>query len=315
MRLLGRIFLGLVAFLAIMVVVFVVASNYQISKTETVAYDKDAPGRYITFGGHRWHYLTKGEVAGDPTGAPLLLLHGFILSGHESFATFKDKLAESRGVIAPDYLGYGHSERVLEPGGHYEITHTVKAVAAMLDELGVAQVDVLGHSYGGVIAAQFALDYPQRVRRIVFMSSAQYVDISGTKMYETGLGIGRAMAWHIVSGPMSFLGNSCKANPKCTWWPYGLIRDSTDAMRAAMYTNAHSPAFAAFTGRLKEVSAPSLVVVGDRDFIVPLAHAERLAAEIPNAKLAVIPGGRHMPYGNKLDETYKAVVEFLQPST
>jgi len=315
MRLLGKIALWIVAALFTAAVIFVVATNYQIRATETVAYDANAPGRYITFGGHRWHYLTKGDVPNDPTGAPVLLLHGFILSGHESFLTFKDKIGEGRGVIAPDYLGYGHSERVLEPGEHYEISHTTRAIAAMLDELNVQQVDLLGHSYGGVIAAQFALDYPQRVRRIVFLSSAPYVDISGTKMYETGLGIGRAMAWHIISGPLSFLGNSCKASTWCTWAPYALIKDSTDAMRAAMYTNFHSPTFAALAGRLPEISAPSLVIIGDRDFIVPLAHAERMTKALQNAKLAVIEGGRHMPYVGKFDETYKAVADFLQPST
>ncbi len=315
MRLLGKIVGWFAAFVVAVIIVFVVWSNYRISATETVAYDDGAPGRYITFGGHRWHYLTMGNVTGDSTGAPILLLHGFILSGHESFATFKNKLAESRGVIAPDYLGYGHSERVLEPGQHYEISHTTKAIAAMLDEQGIQQVDVLGHSYGGVMAAQFALDYPQRVRRVVIMDSGQYVDISGTWIYQTGFGIGRAMAWHIISGPMSFLGNSCKRNPKCTWWPFGLIEDSTDAMRAAMYTNTNSPTYAALSGRLSEIAAPSLVIVGDRDFIVPVADAERLKNELQNAELVVIEGARHMPYTGKPDETYKAVTDFLQPNT
>lgn len=314
MRWFKRILAGFGILILLVIVGFAAHANWSLSRMETVAYDANAPGRYITFGGHRWHYLAMGNVPSDPTGAPVLLLHGFILSGQESFATFKDKLAESRGVIAPDYLGYGHSERVLERGEHYEITHTTKAIAAMLDELGMQQVDVVGHSYGGVIAAQFAIDFPQRVRRVVFMDAAQYVDTSATKMHAIPF-IGRAMTWHTVSGPVSFLGNSCKANPKCTWWPYGLIRDSTDAMRAAMFTNADSSIFAAHVGRLKEVAAPSLVIVGDRDFLVPVADAQRLTDALPNAKLVVIEGGSHMPYIRKFDETYKAVSDFLQPST
>ncbi|MGE4064241.1 MAG: alpha/beta fold hydrolase [Rhodospirillaceae bacterium] len=315
MRRLAKLAGWFVIVIVAVIVGFVAWSNYRIAATETVAYDANAPGRYIVFGGHRWHFLTLGNVTGDTTGAPILLLHGFILSGHESFRTFKDKLAETRGVIAPDYLGYGHSERVLDPGRHYEINHTTKAIAAMLDELGVQQVDVVAHSYGGVIAAQFALDYPARVRRAVLMDSGQYVDISGTWIYGAPLGVGRALAWHIVSGPMSFLGTACKRNPKCTSWPFGLIEDSTDVMRAAMYTNAHSAVFAELSGRLKEVAAPSLVIVGEKDFIVPIADAERLTNELQNAKLVVIPGGSHMPYLAKFDEVYKAVSDFLQPST
>lgn len=315
MKLLARILGGLVALLVIAFVVFVIATNYRIATTETVAYDDHAPGRYITFGGHRWHYLTRGNVAADPTGAPVLMLHGFILSGAESFATLKDRIAENRGVIAPDYLGYGHSERVLTPGEPYEITHTTKAIVALLDELGIAQVDVVGHSYGGVMAAQFALDYPSRVRRIVFMDAVPYVDISGTKMYETGLGVGRAMAWHIISGPLSFLGNSCERNPRCTWAPYALIADNTDAMLAAMYTNAHSPVFAALSSRLGEIGAQSLVLNGDNDFLIPQEDARKLADALGNARLQFIAAGGHMPYMRKMDETYKALTDFLQPST
>ncbi len=315
MKLLAKIIGGLVALLVIAFVVFVVATNYRIATTETVAYDAHAQGRYLNFAGHRWHYLTLGDVAADPTGAPVLLLHGFILSGAEGFAAFKEKIAETRGVVAPDYLGYGHSERVLTPGEPYEITHTAKAIAAMLDELGIDKVDIVGHSYGGVIAAQFALDYPARVRRIVFLDAAFYVDISGTRMYETGLGIGRAMAWHIISGPLSFIGNSCKRNPKCTSAPYALIADNTEAMRAAMYTNAHSPVFAGRADRLGEISAPSLVLNGENDFLIPPEDAKQLADALADARLAFIPQAGHMPYMRKLDETYNAVMGFLQPST
>jgi pimeloyl-ACP methyl ester carboxylesterase len=202
----------------------------------------------------------------------------------------------------------------MDRGEHYEITHTTKAIAAMLDELGVQQVDVVTHSYGGVIAAQFAIDFPQRVRRAVFMDSAQYVDILGVKMHAVPF-VGRAMTWHTVSGPVSFLGNSYKANPRCTWWSYGLIKDSTDAMRAAMLTNAHSSIFAAHVGRLMEIAAPSFVIVGERDFIVPVVDAQRLTDALPNAKLVVIPQGNHMPYVRKTDEVHKIVADFLQPST
>ncbi len=315
MKIFTRIIAALAALVVIAALIFVAGTNYIIRETETVRFDDGAPGRYLQFGGHRWHYLTMGDVAADPTGAPVLLLHGFILSGGESFVTLKEELVKTRSLIAPDYLGYGHSERVVAPGDHYEITHTVKAIAAMLDALGVNQVDLVGHSYGGVIAAQFALDYPTRVRRIVFLDSAFYVDISGAKMYETGLGVGRAMAWHIISGPFSFLGNSCKRNPKCTWAPYALVIGSTDAMRAAMYTNVHSAHFAQRSSRLAEITAPSLVLNGETDFLIPPQDAKRLAGALGNARLQFISQAGHMPYIRKLEETLSAITGFLQPST
>ena len=111
-----------------------------------------------------------------------MVIHGFIVSGHESLMPWAaDKLSE-RALILPDLMGYGYSGRDTKPGDWSTPKSHARYLAAMLDHLGVAKVDIVGHSYGSAIAAQFALDYPQRVRRIVFMSPGLYIERSATEV-------------------------------------------------------------------------------------------------------------------------------------
>ncbi len=316
MKLVLKIVGGLFLVLVVLAVGFVIHANWAIGNTETRAYDDGAPGRYVVFEGHRWHVATAGDLANDPTGAPILLIHGFLAPGQMNFRDWKDKLAARRAAVMPDLLSYGHSERVTEPGDHYTLSHTSKALAAILDELGVAQVDVVGHSYGGMVAAQFAADYPARVRRIVFMStSIEGLGRTGQEdVLDLPLGIGRAVAWHVVGGGrFGVVGMACAARPDCGWMSYTHIINNTDSMRAAMRTTRATPDLAALKAKAATIQAPALVLIGDRDFLFSTEGGKRDAANLPNGAFQAIPEGTHMPYLRKSDETLKAVLDFLTP--
>lgn len=308
---------GIFAVFIVLALSFVVHANWAISNAEIRAYDEGAPGRYTTIEGHRWHVATAGDLANDPTGAPLLLIHGFLAPGQMNFRDWKDKLAAHRAVVIPDLLSYGHSKRVTESGDHYTLSHTSKALAAILDELGVAQVDVVGHSYGSIVAAQFAVDYPACVRRIVFMStSIEGLERTGQEdVLDLPFGIGRAVAWHIVGGGrFGVVGMSCAARPDCGWMSYTHIKDNTDSMRAAMRTTRIAPDLALLKEKAAANQAPALVLIGVRDFLFSTEGGKRDAALLPNGRFAAIAEGSHMPYLRKPDETLKAVIDFLQPA-
>jgi 2-hydroxymuconate-semialdehyde hydrolase len=308
---------GLAAFLVLLLAGFVTHANWAVAKMETRAYDDGAPGRYVGYKGHRWHVATKGNPAADPTGAPILLIHGFIASGHESFLTFKDRVAEHRAVIMPDLLTYGYSERVLDPGEHYTLPHTAAAMAAILDELGVSQVDLVGHSYGSFISAQFAIDYPHRVRKVVLMGAMDVLPPTPIeRVIQLPLGIGRAVAWHVVAGgPEGYVSMICEYRPDCPAARPARIKDTTDALRAAMYVTRHTPYFAEMPAKFPGLKAPVLVLNGEDDFLIPPEDAKRLTDTLADARLQLISGANHMPYRQKLDETLNAVLDFLQPST
>ena len=102
------------------------------------------------------------------TGRPLLLLHGWGVSS-ELFAPILDALQPGRRLIVPDLPGFGATP---EPGSAWSVHEYAAWCVALLDRLGVAMVDLIGHSNGGRIGIVMAATYPGRVGRMVLVGSA-----------------------------------------------------------------------------------------------------------------------------------------------
>jgi pimeloyl-ACP methyl ester carboxylesterase len=120
-----------------------------------------AKSGYVQANGIKYYY----EITGK--GEPLLLLHGG-LGSTGMFAPILPSLADHRRVIAVDLHGHGRTELGNRPISLIDIGNDV---AVVLDELGLAQVDVLGYSFGGGIAFRLAVQHPQKVRRLVIVSA------------------------------------------------------------------------------------------------------------------------------------------------
>jgi pimeloyl-ACP methyl ester carboxylesterase len=315
MRLAMKIFAGIVLALVAFCACLVIHANVQIAREETRAPAEGAKGRMLPVAGHQWHVLTSGDPGADATGAPILLIHGFAVAGAETFQPWAGTQLRGRSLILPDLLGYGHSERIAAAGPWYGLKSYSDALAEMLDRLGVAQVDIVGHSYGGAVAAQFALDHPTRVRRIVFIDAATYVPPSAAEgIIQLPLGIGRAVAWHAFGGgPWSINALACK-RLGCRWGELARVANTTDTLRAMMRSHRQYPGTPPLADRIPQLRAPALVVWGEQDRIVPLADGQRLARET-RGRLVVVRGAPHMPYLRAGEEVGTAVRDFLQPPT
>jgi 2-hydroxy-6-oxonona-2,4-dienedioate hydrolase len=289
--------------------------NYRISKDEVNAFDAAAPGRYLTVQGHRLHVRTFGDSAADPTGAPLMLVHGFLLSGHTSFLPWaRDELAPKRSLILPDTLGYGFSERIPAPGEHYTLQSYARDLAGILDALGIEKVDLAGHSWGGVIVAQFAHDYPNRLRRLVIMDGGFFFPepTAIEKIVQLPLGIGRGVAWQMLAGgPASYSSLICRRQPHCEGAPTLRIKDSTDTLRAMMYTSRTTNGMKDLDAELAHIATPTLVLWGDNDPIIPLETGRRLARVLPSARLVVIKDALHAPWFQEPKETARQLLDYL----
>jgi pimeloyl-ACP methyl ester carboxylesterase len=316
MKKLLRILGWTVGALLFLIVIFLAHANYRVSNDEVDAFDARAPGRYFSVQGHRLHAQTFGDLTADPTGAPLVLVHGFLLSGHTYLLPWaRAELAPKRSLILPDSLGYGFSERVTNPGEHYTLESYARDLAGILDALGIDKVDLAGHSWGGVLVTQFARDYPQRVRRLVIIDGAFF--FPEPKVIETiiqmPLGIGRGVAWHLVAGgPVSYSSLVCRRQPACEGAPTMRIRDSTEALRAAMYTSRTTDGMKVIDAELGRIATPTLVLWGENDPIVPLTTGERLVRELPSARLIVIKNALHAPWLQEPEATAKQLLDFLQ---
>ncbi|MEO6822185.1 MAG: alpha/beta fold hydrolase [Candidatus Nanopelagicales bacterium] len=197
-------------------------------------------------------------VEGD--GDPLLLLNG-LTRPLESWGPFRQALS-GRRVVTIDAPGVGGSPRPLLP---LSISALANIAVTVLDELDLESVDVLGFSYGGAVAQELAAHNPARVSHLVLAS--------------TSCGIGA------VPGSRDALA-AFRAPSGADSWP------RTDAIGALWHSLAISSwSSIPFLGAIR---APTLVVCGDHDRVVPPANSRLLARRIPGAQLVLLSAGHDL---------------------
>ena len=115
--------------------------------------------------GARIHY----QEAGDEDAPPVILIHGFISSNLIWTNTLLPLANAGFRVIAPDLPGYGYSDKPKDAS--YTIDEQAHAVKRLMDRLGIESATIVGASYGGAVAAMLALDYPERVDRLILVGA------------------------------------------------------------------------------------------------------------------------------------------------
>jgi pimeloyl-ACP methyl ester carboxylesterase len=223
------------------------------------------------------------EELGD--GQPFLLLHGG--AGPQSMARFAQLLAEkdSNRVLTPTHPGFGGT---LRPDTLDSIRGLAHLYSALLDDLGVEDVTVIGNSVGGWVAAEMALLDTPRISGVVLLDAVgiavdghAVADVSGLSVPEI-----QALSFH---DPSPFL-----VDPAA-------LPDSQKAIMAAngaaLAVYAGSPAMVDPTllGRLSGIAIPTLVLWGESDRIVEPAYGKAYAGAIHWARFEVLPATGHMP--------------------
>lgn len=215
------------------------------------------------------HVRVQGE------GAPLLLLNGFTRP-LESWEPFVEALDE-RMVISFDAPGVGASPVPCLP---LTIAQLADVAVSVLDKVGFDRVDVLGFSHGGAVAQQMAVSHPQRVRRLVLVS--------------TSCGLGTSL------GAIDSLDNAALGSGARKW---------SDAVGALW----HSMAITSWSSIpfLGAITAPTLVVCGTHDSVAPPSNSRSLAQRIPDASLVMLAGGHDLQLAEPAKRLATTVERFL----
>jgi 3-oxoadipate enol-lactonase len=193
-------------------------------------------------------------------------------------------------VLVYDCRGMWQSDHPEDP---YTMDMHVEDLAGLLDALGIEKAHIGGISYGGEISMLFALKYPQRTRSLIVSSSVSEIDTMLAKMgilWSSALRDRDADALFETSLPLNFSEGWLKANAGILETTRKLYHQM-DLPAAERLMNAFLKIN--FTERLKEISVPALVVVGELDILKPRKYAEIIAAEIPGAELVIIPYAGH----------------------
>lgn len=225
------------------------------------------------------------EVGGGP---PLLLLHGLLVSG-EMFAPLVPRLARTRRLLIPDLRGHGRSGQLPGP---YSVPQLAHDLLGLLDAKEIAEVDVLGYSQGGAVAQQFALEHPERVRRLALVCTYAFNRLSPGERLE---GLAMPVAVRLL-GTKTVARLAERAALR-----QGLDHTLAEQLRALVAANRTQPMVAAVRAalafdsrsRLHELRCPVLIVAGERDTAVPPHHARLLAERIPGARLHLVQGAGH----------------------
>ena len=275
-------------------------------------------GRRIAVGGLLQHIVELGAVD-DSAVAPIVLLHGAGCNV-EDLRELAERLAARHRVILVDRPGQGWSK------SNSRSSSSPAAQAAILrevfDRIGVSRAVVVGHSFGGAVAAAFALDYPDRVAALVLLAPPTHPDLRRlTALYTVlaapifGWLFARTLALPLAALAFapgvrgSFLPQSPPAGYISRCACFLLLRPKAFLANARDIAGLH--AFLTRQAmRYGMVAAPTLIVTGDLDRIVsPRRHAMALAAAIPAAKLVVLPGVGHMPHHADPDRVVALIEE------
>jgi pimeloyl-ACP methyl ester carboxylesterase len=223
--------------------------------------------------GVRLHY----ELHGPEAGPPVVLVHGFASEYQLNWVgtRWQETLVNAGyRVVGLDCRGHGSSDKPHDPNA-YLLTVMAADVRHLLDELNIATARYVGYSMGARIGLQAAVDFPDRIGRAVL----------------GGLGIGGAVE-EAEAIARALRGGEPETPSALSFQRFASARPVNDleALAACMEGLGHSERFD--PPRLAAIRTPILIVVGERDEI---AHdANRLADQIPGARLVTIPGRDHM---------------------
>jgi 3-oxoadipate enol-lactonase len=245
-------------------------------------------------------------------GDPLLVITGFAVSSGV-LEPLVDLYSTRLRCITYDHPGSGRSSK-----RSFACSTAQLAASALrvLDELGIESAHVAGLSMGGIVAQQLALRHPQRVRGLILMGTSA-----------NGLLSPRADPRKVVTAAASIVRGSLRR--RRLWlgpalFSRGFLEREPDRAEALLESATNDPAAPwSIAGQLcatarhnssrdlHRIGAPTLVLHGERDILVSVSNAHRLAAGIPDAELHVFPGVGHAFEYERLDASFSVICDWL----
>jgi pimeloyl-ACP methyl ester carboxylesterase len=273
--------------------------------------------RERTLHGHRLAYRQAGS------GPVVVLLHG-ITSDSSTWSRVMPYLARSFTVLAPDLIGHGGSDK---PRGDYSLGAHASSVRDLLLSLGHDRATFVGHSLGGGIAMQLAYQFPELCERLALVDSGglgrevspllRAAALPGSEYVLPLLAATRLLdAGRLTAGILSRLG----------------LRPATDVVEMARghATLSDADARAAFVHTLRAVVEPGgqrvdasnrlylarhlpfLLVWGERDTIIPIAHAHAAREQVPDSRLEVFSRSGHFPQLDEPERFLHVLSDFIE---
>lgn len=286
---------------------------------------KRSPLMHVSIHGHDVGYRRMGPARPTKSTQTVLLIHG-LAGSSKTWDSVMPLLAAGYDVIAPDLLGHGESAK---PSGDYSLGAFASGLRDFLAVLDVSSVTIVGHSFGGGVAMQLAYQHPELLDRLVLVGSG---------------GLGREVSWLLrllsLPGfeyvmPLGFPRPAVQVGTSVgrQLGRRGIRSERLGEMWRAYASLAGAPNRTAFVRTMRGViepggqtvnasdrlylaaRVPTLLVWGDHDAIIPVAHAHAAHDAIDGSRLEVMEGMGHFPHVEDPERFTAVLTDFLGTTT
>lgn len=270
------------------------------------------PSSFLMVAGLRLHVRDSGLPAGAAHASAVILLHGFGSSLH-TWDAWAAGLDSTHRVIRVDLPGAGLTGA--DPSGDYSDERGVDIFSTLMDQLDLPRASLVGHSMGGRLAWRFAALHPERVDRLVLVAPDGFASAG----FEYGKApevpaVARLMQYMLPKAVLRMSLAPAYADPS-------KISDDTltryhDMMlapqvRSALLARMAQMALQDPVRWLKRIRAPTLLMWGEQDAMIPIANAQDYLRALPNARLVAYAGVGHLPHEEAPAMSLPALLQFL----
>lgn len=245
-------------------------------------------------------------------GFPLVLIRGLGSNADHWYPQVPD-LSRHYRVITFDNRGIARSS---DPGGRLTIPDMAEDTMGLMDALGIDQAHVLGVSMGGMIAQEMAVRHPPRIKGLVLVVT----HCGGTHQVAAEPALRQKLLHMVTDGSLE-----ARANAIDAFFARRTIEERPHVVQRFAQVSMQHPAgpeilqrqMRAVAGhdtyhRLDRIVAPTLVLAGEEDALIPPVNSKILAEQIPSAELAMVPGGGHQVLVEQPQACNRAIIAFLQ---
>jgi len=259
-------------------------------------------------------YRTRYLHAGDPSKPALIAMHG--ITGHaEAYVRNLEALSEHFSVWAIDFIGHGYTSKPEHP---LEIRHYIDQLLEFMAAIGVEKAYFTGESLGGWVGAQFAIDHPEKVERILLntMGGTMANPAVMERLYTLSMEAAKDPSWErvktrlewLMADPSMVTDDLIKTRQAIFAQPDWLMACTANMALQDLPTRQRNMLTDEALGQIK---APALVLWTTKDPSGPVDEGRRIASLIPNGELAIMENCGHWPQYEDPETFNKIILDFL----
>ncbi len=272
--------------------------------------------RFVEIDGATVHY----QEFGEKSNTTLILIHGFTASAYAWHLAAPLLAGENFHVVAVDLLGFGYSDK--PAAFDYSIASQARVISRFMNRLGIGRASIVGSSYGGAVAATLALDYAERVEKLVLVAAVINDEAKNSPILKLASipFVGELASPFLLDSKRFF-----KRRMRSTIAPENhhlITKERIESVARPLHAaDAHRSVLATarawnadrIEADAQFITQPTLLVWGENDRVIPVSNGEKLHDAILHSRLVVFKSCGHVPQEEAPENFVRVVGDFCRP--